>query len=391
MPNSKFETYLERLGEFGFEMDPRIEQKNIDGLLGMYATKSIPKGTTLSKFPVSMKIPPSNSIDFSGVPNEEVFSLVHTLAKELADENSRYQCYFDYCGTLEDRKSRSVCYFTQEEFSVLAQMNPLLAKNALLSKHSWEQIVRTVCMKDPTLGKEHVMLASFIYRERCWSGEVGFLFLPGMDLFNHNTKSKIMPQRTQVRGEDCITFVAHEDINPGDEIKITYGNTDMFHFACNYDFFDPNDFHLISYSYRITQAISDDFIQKVVENLKKYYEVSIFEMKGSTKFKVEESRAFFLEQGPNTKMVELVSRLAINNDAELERGKADDITAARYMLYILQSYKEANKVKSISKESLPQKIHRFHDMLTAELNTLDSNIRYVKPKCTEKKRYLEAV
>jgi len=389
MSNSKFEVYLERLTEFGFEMDPRIKQKNNDGLLGMYATELIPKGTTLSRFPISMKIPRSNSIDFSGGPHEEVFSLVHTLAKELSDQNSRYKFYFDYCGTLEDRKKQSVCYFTQEEFRALAQMNPLLAQSALLSKYVWEQTVQTVCMKDPTLDKEHVMLATFIHRERCWSEGIGFL--PGMDLFNHNTKSKVKPQRTQLRGEECITYVAHEDIKSGDEIKITYGNTDMYRFACNYDFFDPNDFHIISHSSRITQTISDDFIQKVVENLKKYYEVNIFQMNGNTKFKVEESRAFFLEQGPNTKMVELISRLAINNDAELKRGKADDKTAARYMLYILQSFKKANNVKSISKESLPKKIHRFHDMLTSELKILESNIRYIKPKCMEKKRDLELV
>jgi len=284
MSNSKFDNYLERLGGFGFEMDPRIEQKNVDGLLGMYATKSIPKGAPLSKFPTSMKIPRSNSIEFSGDPNEEVFSLIHTIAKELADEHSRYQCYFDYCGTLEDRKSRSVCYFTQEEFSILAQMNPLLAKHVFLSKQIWEQTVKIVSMKDPTLDKEHVMLASFIYRERCWSGELGFVFLPSMDLFNHNTKSKIKPQRTILHGEECITFVAHEEINPGDEIKITYGNTDMFRFAYNYDFFDPNDFHIISYSSRVTQDINDDFIQKVVENLKKYYEVIIYEKNGNTQF-----------------------------------------------------------------------------------------------------------
>jgi len=282
-----------------------------------------------------------------------------------------------------------VCYFGQEEFSILAQMNPLLAQNATLSKHYWEQTVQAVCMKDPTLDKEHVMLASFIYRERCWSGDLGFL--PGMDLFNHNTKSTMMPQRAMLDGEECITFVAHEDIKPGEEIKITYGKTDMFHFASYYDFFDPNDFHIISYSSRITQTISDDFILKIVDNLKKYYEVKVFKINGNIKFKIEESRAFFLGQGPNTKMVELVSRLAINNDAELKRGKADDITAARYMLYILESYKKANNVRRISKESLPQKFHRFHDMLTAELKILDANIRYIKPKCIEKKRYLEVV
>jgi len=387
MLNSKFEDFLANMGEFGFELDPRITQKNVDGLLGMYATELIPKGTTFSKFPVSMKIPRSSSIDFSGGTNEEVFSLVHALAKELADPNSRYKCYFDYCGTLEDRKGRSVCYFTPEEFSILAQMNPLLAQNAMLSKHYWEQTIQAVCEKDSTLDKEHIMLASFIYRERCWSGDLGFL--PGMDLFNHNTKSSISPQRTQLDGEDCITFVANEDINPGDEIKITYGKTDMFHFASYYDFFDPNDFHIISYSSRITQAIRDNFILKVVENLSKYYEVNVFKIKGITKFKIEESRAFFLEQGPNTKMVELVSRLAINNDAELKRGKANDISAARYMLYILESYKKANKVKSISKESLPPKFHRFHDMLTRELKILDANIRYIKPKCTDRKRDLE--
>jgi hypothetical protein len=308
-----------------------------------------------------------------------VFSLVHALAKELADPHSRYQCYFDYCDTLEDRENRSVCFFTQEEFSILGQMNPLLAKNLKLSKHNWEHIVKTVCMKDPTLGKEHIMLASFIFRERCWGGELGFL--PGMDLFNHNTKSTISPQRTQLNGEECVTFTANEDIKSGDEIRVTYGKKDMFQFASYYDFFDPNDFHIISYSSRITQAVSDSFIQKVVANLKKYYEVNVFKVNGQAKFQIQESRAFFLEQGPNTKMVELVSRLAINNDADLERGKADDKTAARYMLYILQSFKQANNIKHITKESLPKKLHSFHEMLTAEIKILDSNIRYITPKC----------
>jgi len=380
MPNSKFEVFLERMGEFGFELDPRIEQKNVDGLLGMYATKLITKGTTFSKFPISMQLPRSESIDFSDSSDEDMYSLIHAIARELSDQNSRYKCYFDFCDTLEDRKSRSVCFFTPEEFGILDQMNPLLAKNAWLSKKILENTVEAIYMKDPTLDKDSVQLASFIARERCWG--TGFGFLPGMDLYNHNTKSTISPQKGELNGEEYITYIANEDINPGDEIKITYGKKDMFHFTSYYDFFDPSDFHIISLTYRITQVIRDEFVQKVVDNLKKYYDVGIFDINGNTNFKIKESRAFFLEQGPNTKMVELVSRLAINNEAELKRGKADDKTTAKYMLYILESFKKANNVKNISRKSLPEKLHSYHDMLTTELKILDANIRSIKPMCT---------
>jgi len=379
MSTSRFETFLTRMGKLGFEMDPRVQQKDINGLLGMHATESIPKGTLLGKFPLSMMIPRSDSVDFSEDPNGDIQSLIHAMATQLADKNSPYQGYFEFCGTVSERESRSVCFFTPQDFAILNTMNPLLAKLAQTSKMQWEYLVHAVCTKDPSLDKQHVLLASLIYRERCWGGSLGFL--PGMDLFNHNTKSNIFPQRVQFEDGESIAFITDKDIAPGEEIKITYGKKDIFQFSFNYDFFDPTDFHIISFSSRIKPTLSDAFVQKVCENLKKHYDIRIFEEDGSQKFMINESRAFFLEQGPNTAMVELVSRLAINDEAALKRGSADEKTAARYMLYILQSYKQANNVKNVPKASIPEKLHSFHDMLTAELDILDANIRVIQPKC----------
>ena len=143
MSDSRFENFLKRMEAFGFKMDSRIEQRNANGLLGMYAAAPISKGTLLVKFPVSMMIPRSDSIDFSGSPNEEVHSLVHALATQLASEESIYECYFEYCGTLEERQNRSVCFFSGEEFGILEQMNPLLAQLAHTSKTHWEHLVQT--------------------------------------------------------------------------------------------------------------------------------------------------------------------------------------------------------------------------------------------------------
>jgi SET domain len=379
MSDSRFENFLKRMEAFGFKMDSRIEQRNANGLLGMYAAEPIKKGTLLVKFPISMMIPRSDSIDFSGSPNEEVHSLVHALATQLASKESIYECYFEYCGTLEERQKRSVCFFSAEEFGILEQMNPLLAQLAHTSKTHWEHLVQTVSTKDPSLDRHSIMLASLIYRERCWGKGLGFL--PGIDLFNHNTKSNISPQRAIVDGEKCIIIVADRDINSGDEIKTTYGPKDMFKFAFNYDFFDPNDYHIVSYSSRITQAITDGFTQKVVENLKNHYDLNVFEIDGVARFLINESSAFFLEKGPNAAMVELASRIAINNEAELRQGKAEEKTTARYLLYILQSFRKANNVENIDKETLPEKLHTFHDVLTAELDTLCANIQAIEPRC----------
>ncbi len=379
MSDSRFKSFLERMGKFGFEMDDRLEQKSVNGLLGMYASQAIPQGTLLGKFPISMMIPRSESIEFEDGPNKETQSLVHALAIQLADKESPYQCYFEYCGDLAEREDRSVCFFKTEDFSALDKMNPLLAQMAITSRNSWEHLIQTVATKDPSLDKDPIMLASLIYRERCWGEGLGFL--PGIDLFNHNTHSQISPQRALINDEKCLVLIADKDIAAGEEIKITYGRKDMFKFAFNYDFFDPSDFHIISYSARITQAISDAFVLKIVENLQQHYPVHIFEANGVQKFAINESSAYFLEQGPNSAMVDLVSRLAISNEVDLKRGHADEKTTARYMLYILQSFKNANKSLSISRDSVPEKLRSFHDMLVAELAILDANIKVVEPRC----------
>lgn len=379
MPGSRFHSFLKQMMEFGFEMDCRIEQKEVNGLLGMHATESIPKGAVLGKFPTAMMIPACPSTDFSADPNREAHSLIHALAKQLADENSRYRCYFEYCGSVEEREHRSVCFFTQEEFGLLEKMNPMLAQLALTSKHLWMQMIDAVAAKDGSLDKAHIMLASFIYRERCWGRGLGFL--PGIDLFNHNTKSLLTPQRTNIEGEDCVVLIADKTIEAGEEIKISYGKKDMYKFAFNYDFFDPEDFHVISYSARVTQPIVDGFVQQVARNLEKHYQLSYFKMNGQTRFAINENHAFFLGQGPNKAMVDLVSRLAVNNAQALAQGRADEKTTARYMLYILQTFRSANRVQKVKRDSLPEKLRFYHDMLTAELKLLDANISAVEPRC----------
>lgn len=379
MPDTRFKSFLKQMGESGFEMDARLEQKEVNGLLGMHASEEIPAGTLLGKFPVSMAIPYSNEIDFTGDPNKEAHSLIHAIAQQLSDPASAYRCYFEYCGTLEERKARSVCFYSADEFAVLERMNPLLAQLALTSKHLWENMVKSVSAKDPSLGAEPIMLASFIYRERCWGRGLGFL--PGIDLFNHNTQSVLTPQRADINGADCVVLIADRDYAANEEIKISYGKKDMFKFAFNYDFFDPDDFHLISFSARITQAIADNFVQKIVDNLRQHYDLSLFEMNGQMRFVINENNAFFLDQGPNKAMVDLVSRLAINNEDALKRGWADEQTTARYMLYILQSLKEANKVKALPRQAIPEKMRFYHDMLNAEWAILEANIKVVEPRC----------
>jgi hypothetical protein len=300
------------------------------------------------------------------------------MARELGDPSSKYQLFFEYCGVLDDRKQRSVCFFEPEDFNTLHRMNPVLATMAYATKQAFGALVEKICQKDVSLDVEHVMLAASIHRERCW-GSLGFL--PGMDLFNHNTKSLIELKSVTIDGEDFVTYTAPQDIESGQEIKITYGKKDIFQFATNYDFYDPFDFHLIGYCQRLSQPIGDAFSRKVVDNLKKHYTVDEFTLNGQNRFRVRDVAAYFLDRGPNTKMVDLASRLAISDNKALSKGCADEKTTARYLLYILETFKSINKVDQIDLEQLPTKLHIYHRMLKKELRILDDNIAAVRPLC----------
>lgn len=373
MSNTRFERFKESMGQFGFEMDSRIEQKSVNNVLGMYAMDLIPKGTILSKFPASMSIPISNELNFPEGALGRCLMLVHSLARELANPDSPYRVYFEYCGTLEEFQDCNV-FFNEQDEAMLWRMNPILGDIARRSRIGFNSHLALTLRVDNTLDYKAIVHALIIFHRRCW-GRFGFM--PGMDLFNHNTKSNQCPEEKIIDGVKCRVIVALSDIPAGEEIKISYGKKDMMHFALSYDFFDPSDFHLISYNQRITQTISDDFVRKIVDNLKAHYKLTWSQENGIERFKIEENNAFFLDHGPNTKMVELASRLAINDDASLSRGMADQTTTAKYLLHILKKFRAANNVENVDINSLPSKLHMFHALLKRELEILDNNIRAI--------------
>lgn len=378
MASTKFDLFKKSMGEFGFKIDSRIEQKKVANLLGMYANQFIPQGTILSSFPSSMSIPVSTEIEFPEGETGESLKIIHSLARELSNPHSPYKGYFEYCGTIEEIKENSFLFFDQEEYAWLWRMNPIIGKFADRIRTSLNMKLGLLLHLDNTLNHNAAIHALLIYNHRCWGN---FGFMPGMDLFNHNTKSDLFPEEAIIDGVTSRVFVTSADIQAGEEIKISYGKKDLAQFALCYDFFDPTDFHLISYSYRVSQTATDDFMKKIVENLKKHYTLKWFQEDGIERFQIEEYNAFFLDHGPNKKMYDLASRLAINNEKDLSRGHADEKTTAKYLLYILKKFREANNVEEYDINTLPSKLHMYHSLLKRELEILDNNIKAIEPKC----------
>jgi hypothetical protein len=252
----------------------------------------------------------------------------------------------------------------------MAKMSPLLANEGMLSYSSFQSITKTIAEADSSLSADSIALATLIYRERCW-GQFGFM--PGMDLFNHNTEAGLTLVSKTINGEKYAVYTSLENFQPNEEIKITYGAKDIYAFATNYNFFDPSAFNIIDFSSRIYTPIKDDFKARVIKNLEKSYKVSAFFHQGITRIKVEDSGAYFLPNGPNSKMLKLASYLAISNETELKSESADSAAITKYLLTILDTIAHANRVTDYRLEDLPDNLKLFYHVLVYEKEHLTRN------------------
>jgi len=376
MSSSRFTDFKARMGKFGLHFDERIQQRDNNGLLGMFASDYIPKGTVLTQFTLAQGIPISKEIDFSKTSREDLVSnikVVHSIARELSDSTSVYKHFFEYCGDLSDR-SNSVCFFELIDFESLAKLSPLLANSAMVSRMQFDLITDGVSKADPSLSADSITLAALISRERCWSE---FGFMPGMDLFNHNAKSGLLPKKKTINGENYVVYISEEDIQKDEEIKISYGAKDMYDFATNYNFFDPNDYKVIKFSQRIFPVVKDDLTLSVIKLLENKFRVHLIEHEGKKRIEILECGAYFLENRPNSEMLELASILAISNEQELKNGRACDRSISSYLLTVIDTMMRSNRISEYLIEDVPDKLQMFYKVLLLEHEQLNRNRKFV--------------
>jgi hypothetical protein len=368
------------MSEFGLHFDQRVQQRESNGLLGMFANDFIPSGTVLAKFRLSKGIPISKEIDFtktSGNLPVTTVQLVHSMARELSNSRSIYKPFFEYCGSLEDRRS-SVCFFEQSDFEALAKISPFLANSAFLSHASFTNITNSVVKADPSLSADSIALATFISRERCWAE---FGFMSGMDLFNHNTEADLRPIAKTINGQKYAAYVSSKDFQPDEEIKISYGAKDIYAFAINYNFFDSNSLNIIDFSERIFPPIKDEFTSRVIKNLQKNFKVNFLEHSGVRRIQVVDCNAHFLREQPNSSMIELASLLAISSERELRHGRAEKKSILEYLLTIIDTMLTSNYVSEYRIEEVPDKLKLFYNVLAEEKEQLERNRLFVTERC----------
>lgn len=370
MNTQHFEQCKSAFTKLGLELDPRITQGSQNGIPGMYAVESIPAGTRLCAIPLSLRLPHARDISFESVPeaSQEQMKRIHSVARALNGASPEYESYFKFFDGKDYLENQCVYYYTDTEFEWLKKLNPILYSVAINTKQTANNIAQTLMHLDPGLNEEYAVSATLNFFSRSWS----YGFLPIIDFFNHSLHSNVKIQAFDDGSR--VGYVSNRNYEAGEEIKVAYGTKDMYRFALAYNFFDPNDLHLIDYGLRVTQVVKDPNAIRALQALGQHYRIALTEQNDALHMRVLEDGMFFLEQGPNQKLVEFLSALANGGKPSQHQGRAMHPMVPALLRQTLQSLLSANAVEHFKEDDVPQKLSRFFLMLKKERAMLETNL-----------------
>lgn len=361
---NKYEKCLHLAKEQGLYLDDRIERREKKGLFGMYATKKIPKGTLIASFPKAALLPENTEIS----DNHEV-RWSYAIAKELQKgEDSAYRAHTMMLEEIDELKQHSLYYFSQEEIQLLFDMNPLLGNEINNYSYRVDKILEAIKDIDPTLDEALAIKAILNHLSRSW-GEYGLL--PVLDLFNHSERKGVQLQ--QVNEGSHIGFVLDSDYEPDQQIWISYGQKDIFLHATSYNYFDPNNEHIIDYALRAIQVLDTPEKTDVANFICKNFDARIFEYNGQKKLALNEPKLYILENGPNEKLYNYLRKVSFTTLEELRSKKCSPLSTALTYLSVINAFLSANRVDQFKITNVPSKLQRFHQALKKEKKILLSN------------------
>lgn len=373
MNNKQFKEQLDLAKKRGLTFDSRIERKAVNGLSGMYASEYIPQNTVLASYPAKHQIQLRTDISYPQAASDN-FKYIHAASVELAKGPS--SLHHDILLSLEpiaDLQKKCTYFYSEKEISLLAQMNPILARNINDSKKQIQDRIDAIATFDPKLDSRIVLRVLLNMVSRAFAG---YGFASAVDAFNHSDRLGNPVKGLDNEGK-IIGFVAHKEYSPGEQIFITYDRKDMYAHAIAYNYFDENATHFIDYGSRIVQTAITPLEKKILEYTSKYYKLKTTEFNGITQYIAKDLELFFLENAPSTNLIDFIRRNCFQTAGELISGKCTNKSFEDRLLSIINELIDINRVDDFELSDIPKKMHRFYHLLKKEKTMLLSNKDWV--------------
>jgi len=367
----KYENCLAWALNHGLNIDSRIERKQVNGVYGMYAKENIPKDTVIASFPKKKLIPNRTDVNYpNGTP--ETIKRCHAAAIELS--KGKASAYFGCVASFESIEalhSHSFYFFSNEELKFIEDLNPVLYKLILESKHVVDTAKQHIQALDPELNENDIIQTVLNSFSRSW-GQNGFV--PVLDLFNHSDRKGLNLKNLL---NEKIGHVTGVDYQAGEQIFINYSKKDMLNQAIIYNYFDPTGVHFIDYSVRVIQAVNNELQKKVLGLIATQYPIQQNDVNGVRHFKLMPQNLFFQENAPSIKLFEYFQVSSIQTEKELVEKKSSHNTMFGNMLSTINSFLAVNKVESFQLSDVPEKLHHLYHMQKKEFQMLLSNRDWV--------------
>lgn len=370
---NQYEDCLSWCKSKGLFLDSRIERKSVNGLYGMYATSKIPEGTVIASFPVASILPFRSEFVYSDHEKVKTTKWVHAAAIELRNgRESEHYGMVSLFEPLEAFKESSSYYFSNEDLEIIKEMNPLCYNHIIDMKNLDNFHLNKIKKLDPDLSEDLIIQAILNSDSRIFGN---FGFLPIIDLFNHSDK----------KGSPLTNFVDTESVGykticnyeAGEQVWASYGAKDLFINAVNFNYFDPDGEHFISYGLRAVQTISSAGSLAVAEYVATQFKSNFFEQDGQKKFEILALGLYFTKNRPTDELLNFFTKTSFSNQQEYNEKKCSKRSIATRMTYIIDSFLNINKVDDFNLKDLPKKLHRFYHLSKMEKEMLLRNREWV--------------
>jgi len=237
-----FNKSVEILKEHGLIFHSSIEQKRVNGIPGIYATKDISCNTIIAEIGNNVCFTDNDrySSIFSNKDINAKYSIdvqcIAYLLYETLNNKSIYTDYFKLLPTLGDLKLGFI-NLNSDIYKELGQVSKdisnfiqLLCNTNSIRYSNLENFLRDYNLK---LNVCELEWGVFYCTNYAWRDSIQ----PMMDLFNHSNSAEI---NVPIRGK-MGQVIINKEIKAGEQIYISYGVKDIVKLALTYGFFDHTD------------------------------------------------------------------------------------------------------------------------------------------------------
>ncbi len=354
----------------GLFFDDRIERKTVNGVAGLFATQDIPAGAKLIAYPVDKTIKNINDKRYTDKTSTTVKQIHAALLEYSKGKSSEYYGHFMQFESLDDLKSFSTYFYTEEDLQLLESMNYFLAKSVREINDTLQSRISEIKSLEPEIAEETIVLVTLNYHSRAW-GDANFL--PVMDYANHSDRRG--KQRGCKDGEYILE--AKQAYKKGEEIFLSYGRKDIYFHAIYYNYFDPNGVHYIQYGPRFVQAAESQIEKEIAQYTASKFKLDITQADGKIHYCCLESDVCFLENAPSLRMIEYIQTNYFSSMKEWQEKQCSKASLAQRLLDILNIMLSANRIDEFKQSQLPKRMHRFYPLLQKEKQMLIRNKEWV--------------